>query len=337
VTPATIIADVPTDFGGYTPQNASRTFSGNISVRDALARSLNIPAVKVMERLGVGNAVEAAQRMGISAVDDEGDYGLSLALGAAETPLLQMTNAYAAFANAGQQYSPTVIKKINNKYDDTLFTALEKSREVISQPGAYLISSILSDNIARAPIFGSSLTVPGRTAAVKTGTTDESRDAWTIGYTPQLAVGVWVGNNNNTPMLNGGAGMAGPIWVNTMSQALQNVPDTQFAVPSGVIQRPICYGTGGLANEPGINTYNEYFLSWALPTETCNAQQAPPEPEQKPEEEADTEENQPPDNSGGSDDPDEEPVEEEPPVDEGDEDGGLGEDPVIPGEDIITP
>jgi penicillin-binding protein 1A len=337
VTPATILEDVPTDFGGYTPQNASRTFSGNISVRNALARSLNIPAVKVMERLGVSKAVEAAQRMGITAVSDENNYGLSLALGAAEAPLLQMTNAYAAFANAGQQYTPTVIKKINNKYDDTLFTAQEKSREVISQPGAFLISSILSDNIARAPIFGSSLTVPGRTAAVKTGTTDESRDAWTIGYTPQLAVGVWVGNNDNRPMLNGGAGMAGPIWVNTMSQALKDVPDTQFAVPSSVIQRPICYGTGALANEPGTNTYNEYFLSWALPTETCNAQQAPPPPppEQKPENEADTEKEQNPGNSGNSGNGNDE--EEELPVDEGDEDGGLGEDPVIPGEDIITP
>jgi 1A family penicillin-binding protein len=300
ITPATIIKDEATDFGGYSPKNANRGYSGNISVRNALARSLNIPAVKVMQKLGVETSIEAANRMGISAVKKDGDYGLPLALGTAEAPLIQMTNAYAAFANQGQQYPTATIKQIDDKFDKTIFRTSEKSKQVISPEGAYLISSILSDNAARAPIFGSSLTVAGRTAAVKTGTTDEQRDAWTIGYTPQMAVGVWVGNNFNEAMLNGGSGMAGPIWVKTMRQALEGVPNTQFTIPGGIIQKAVCIGSGALANSSGPNTYNEYFLASALPTELCNAAQKEPEkPAEKPkEEESDTSQDEDEDTSG---------------------------------------
>lgn len=289
ITPATILHDKPTNFGGYAPQNADRNFRGDISVRSALSQSLNIPSVEVLQKLGIEKAISAANRMGISSIDKNGNYGLPLALGAAEVPLLQMTNAYAAFAKGGQQYAPTSIKEIKNKFNSTIFSPNEKPKTVISAQGAFLISSILSDNAARAPIFGSSLTVPGRTAAVKTGTTDYQRDAWTIGYTPQLAVGVWVGNNNNATMRNGGSGMAGPIWVNTMRQALAGVKDTPFTPPAGVVQKPVCYGNGGLASSSGPNTYNEYFLSSALPSTTCQVQEEKKE-EQKPEEEPTVEE-----------------------------------------------
>ncbi len=286
ITPATILADVPTDFGGYKPKNASRTYSGDVSVRNALARSLNIPSVKVMQKLGIDKSVEAARRMGITTVDTNKNYGLSLALGSAEAPLLNMTNAYAAFANQGQQYSPTVVQRIDDKFDTTIYTAQTKSKQVLSDQGAFLISSILSDTNARAPIFGSSLTVPGRTAAVKTGTTDDQRDAWTIGYTPQLAVGVWVGNNDNSTMINGGSGMAGPIWVNTMKQALASTANTPFTPPSGIIQKPVCYSNGGLASSGGNGTYNEYFMASALPVATCSPQPKVKEKvEEKPKEE----------------------------------------------------
>lgn len=272
ITPATIYDDEATDFNGYKPQNASRTFSGKISVRNALSRSLNIPSVKVMQDLGVEKSIKAAQRMGIK-IDDKQDYGLSLALGSVEAPLMQMTNAYAAFANQGQQYSPTIIKKIDNKFDRTIFTAKESAKTVQSAQGAYLISSILSDNNARAPIFGSSLTVSGRTAAVKTGTTDSSRDAWTIGYTPQLAVGVWVGNNDNTEMLNGGSGMAGPIWRKAMGTMLAGKPNAAFPVPSGIVQKAVCKSNGGLASKSSDATYNEYFIASALPKNTCTIEE----------------------------------------------------------------
>jgi 1A family penicillin-binding protein len=278
ITPATIFEDEPTDFNGYKPQNASRTYSGPISVRNALSRSLNIPSVKVMQKLGVSKAVSAAQRMGVSTLDPNADYGLSLALGSAEVPLIEMTNAYAGFANGGQQYTPTSIKEIDTKFNEKVFTADEKAKTIISPEGAFLISSILSDNAARAPIFGSSLTVPGKTVAVKTGTTDDSRDAWTVGYTSQIAIGVWVGNNDNAIMRNGGSGMAGPIWLSTMKQALANTPNTPFTVPSGVVQRQVC-SNGSLADsEVRDQTHAEYFLSTALPTERCSVSQPVQQP-----------------------------------------------------------
>ncbi|MGB4867709.1 MAG: hypothetical protein WBP14_01495, partial [Candidatus Saccharimonas aalborgensis] len=136
----------------------------------------------------------------------------------------------------------------------------------------YLISSILSDNSARAPIFGSSLTVPGRTVAVKTGTTNDNRDAWTIGYTEDYVVGVWVGNNDNSVMRSGGSDMAGPIWRNTMKKLLVTIPDKAFTMPSSIVQKSVCTKNGGLAEKSGPNTYTEYFMSGALPTETCNAE-----------------------------------------------------------------
>jgi 1A family penicillin-binding protein len=277
ITPASIFADVATDFDGYKPLDASRTFSGNVTVRQALSRSLNIPSVDVLQKFGIDNAVTDAKQMGITTLTHP-PYGLSLALGSAEVPLIQMTSAYTAFANQGQQYNTTIIKQVNDKYNVTILKADEKSKEVVSPAGAFLISSILSDNNARAPIFGSSLTISGRTAAVKTGTTDSDRDAWTIGYTPQLVVGVWVGNNNNDVMLNGGSGMAGPIWLSTMSQALKGIPNTPFPIPSSVVQKPVCYGSGSLANASGTGTYNEYFLASALPSTTCSPQQPVQQP-----------------------------------------------------------
>src|SRR5690606_6740211 len=121
-----------------------------------------------------------------------------------------------------------------------------------------------------APVFGSSLTVPGRQAAVKTGTTDDRRDAWTIGYTPELAVGVWVGNNDNRTMLSGGSDMAGPIWRSIMSTDFAGDGSKGFSMPSGIVEVTVCYANGGRANRAGAGTYKEYFLASAQPTETCN-------------------------------------------------------------------
>jgi len=272
ITPATILADVPTDFGGYKPLNANLSFSGNITARNALARSLNIPAVKVMEKLGVDKSIDAAKKVGITTIDTNStDYGLSLALGTAEVSVLEMTNAYASYANQGSQFETTTVQRINTKFDATLFEGKTQSKEVISKEGAYLISSMLSDNSARAAIFGNSLTVPNRAVAVKTGTTEEARDAWTIGYTPEIAIGVWVGNNDNTPMQSGGSGMAGPIWVETMTAALSSSSKRAFTVPDGIVQRTVCYSNGGLASTNAINssTYREYFLASALPSARC--------------------------------------------------------------------
>lgn len=276
ITPATVLDDKVKDFGGgYTPRDADRRESsrGQMSVRKSLSQSLNIPSVEVMQKYGITKSVEAANKLGIDSVKRDSNYGLALALGAAEAPLMKMTNAYAAFANQGQQFTPTMITSINDKFNKKIFTNTNTNpQQVISKEGAYLISSILSDNNARAPIFGSSLTVSGHTVAVKTGTTNDSRDAWTIGYNPSYVVGVWVGNNNNEAMASGGSDMAGPIWRNTMRRLLANERNQEFPVPSGVVQKLTC-SNGGLANRQGNGTYNEYFMAGALPTEKCNVEQ----------------------------------------------------------------
>ncbi|HEY0964988.1 MAG TPA: PBP1A family penicillin-binding protein [Candidatus Saccharimonadales bacterium] len=280
ITPTTVIKDERTDFGGYTPQNASRSFYGNVTVRQALNWSLNIPAVKVMQKEGISRAIDAAKRLGITTIDEKRDYGLPLALGTAEVPVEEMTNAYAAFANGGEQYKPNHIESIDDKYGSRIFTQPKDSHRAISQQGAYLVSNILSDNQTRSRIFGSSLNVVGtdyrtKTVAVKTGTTEDSRDAWTIGYTPDIAVGVWVGNNNNTPMLSGGSDMAGPIWRQMMSSAIGSA-SPRFTQPAGITKATVCTEVG---------TLTDVFLSSNVPKE-C----AKPKKEEKPKDEPKKEE-----------------------------------------------
>lgn len=277
ITPATILEDVPTDFGGYKPLNADRRFHGNVTVREAISRSLNIPSVKVMEKLGVTNGVAALKRLGISTIDSSKNYGLSLALGSAEAKLTDMTNAYAAFANSGNQFEPTMITKIDDKYEKQIFKQSTKTaKRVMGEDASFLISDILNDESARAPVFGTSLNTNGYDVAVKTGTTDEARDAWTIGYAKQLAVGVWVGNNDNTPMLNGGSSMAGPIWRSTIMAGLKGQKNQPFTPPAGVEQLLICRSNGLRAVGGGTDgTYEEYFIRGVVPTGTCDVPKPP--------------------------------------------------------------
>lgn len=277
ITPATILKDKPTDFGGgYRPENFDNQYRGDITVRRALANSLNIPSVKVMEKLGVEESVEAAQRMGMDSVDDSADYGLSLALGTAEVKLLNLTNAYAAFANQGEQYEPATIQEVQNKYGKTIFTNIADSEEVMDEGASYLISSILSDDSARAATFGGSLSI-GRPAAVKTGTTDDNRDALTVGYTPSIAVGVWVGNNENTPMTSiGGSSGAAPIWRNVVLNIVADQPVEDFERPSSVESVLICKDSGLRAPRSFSGSYKEFFLRGSAPDKKCNA----PKPEE---------------------------------------------------------
>lgn len=284
ITPATILKDVKTDFGGYVPLDADKKFRGDVTVRNALDWSLNIPAVEVMQKLGIDTAIEQAQSMGLSSIDKKNNYGLSLALGSAEVTPLQMTNAYAAFANQGTQYDTTIVRSISSKYGEKVFQSKPTERRVLSSQGAFLLSNILSDNAARSSIFGSSLNVYDastkavKTVAVKTGTTNDSRDAWAIGYTPQIALGVWVGNNDNAPMTNGGSIMAGPIFTKAMGSILAGV-DTKFTAPSGVVQKNICYSNHGLAdNAVKGSTYGEWFLTTALPSAKCSVGSETPSP-----------------------------------------------------------
>lgn len=283
INPATILNDAPLDIDGWKPQNALRNFSGDVTARQALNWSLNIPAIKVMQRYGVDKSIEAANELGITTIKKDDDHGLALALGSAEARLLDMTHAYAAFANAGDQKAVALEEEVRSKYDQVVATNEQHSTRAISEEGAFLISHVLADDQSRAGMFGSSLSLPGnKRAAVKTGTTDDNRDAWTIGYTPSLAIGVWVGNNDNSQMTSGGGSLAGPIWRNAMSE-LTNATGDIFSQPSGVVERDVCYGLGKLSNSPGTNTYKEYFLATSLPSYGCDGQQAPREEENRPE------------------------------------------------------
>ena len=275
ITPATILPDKVIDFGGYTPRDADRNEAsrgGQVTVRQALNWSLNIPAVHTMQDYTIDKSITAAKNLGITTLDSSKNYGLSLALGSAEVPLEQMAHAYAAFANQGVQYDLLSVKQIDDKFGKKIFTGSSKSKQAISKEGAYLISNVLSDNTTRSRIFGSSLTVSGHTVAVKTGTTNDNRDAWTIGYNPDYVVGIWVGNNDNATMRSGGSDMAGPMWRNTMTKLLSGKKDVAFAMPSSIVQRDVCRANGGLASKAGSNTYSEYFMAGALPTTSCQTE-----------------------------------------------------------------
>lgn len=316
ITPATILEDEPTDFGGYEPENYDLRYRGDITVRRALGNSLNIPSVKVMERLGVETSAAAARRLGLDTVEEADTYGLSLALGTAEVRLLDMTNAYAAFANGGEQYEPNLIENIRNKYERIIYedSALD-SETVMSEEASYLTSSILADDTARAETFGGSLSI-SRPAAVKTGTTEENVDAWTVGYTPSLATGVWVGNNSNDPMSGiGGSSGAAPIWRTVMMGALAETSIEEFQRPDGVESTLVCQHNGLPAPRQGSGVYTEYFIRGTVPDGQCNVpsprRSAPEEPEQAPpreEEEAQEPEEEDTDgeNTSGGDETEEE-------------------------------
>jgi 1A family penicillin-binding protein len=277
ISPATIYADELTDFGGYQPLNADRNFRGDISVRNALAQSLNIPAVKVMQELGVENSLAALKRLGITTLSNETDYGLSLALGTGESRLTEMTNAYAAFGNKGTQYDIRMITSIEDKFGDAVVRERANTgRQVMGEEASFLISDILNDESARAPVFGSSLNTGGYDVAVKTGTTENARDAWTIGYSTQLVVGVWVGNNDNTPMRNGGSSMAGPIWQRVLLAGMSGTQNQPFTVPGGIERLLICRSNGLRAVGGGTDgTYQEFFIRGAVPTGTCDVAPEP--------------------------------------------------------------
>lgn len=258
-TPETVLFDVPTEFAvqgatSYRPGNYDDQFRGPMSLREALAQSINIPAVKVLYLNGVKNAIQFAQKMGITTLTEPDRYGLSLVLGGGGVKLLELTSAYGVFANDGVRHPSTAILSIE-KYDGEVLLKLEDNpQQVISPQIARQISSILSDNIARTPAFGSNsaLYFPERPVAAKTGTTNEYRDAWIIGYTPNIAVGAWAGNNDNAPMEKRVAGfIVAPIWHDFMAKAFSKLPVEEFTAPAPeVVDKPILRGEwgGGLSS-----------------------------------------------------------------------------------------
>lgn len=272
ITPGTVLEDKAITFpNGYKPRNYDNRFRGNVLPRRALATSLNIPALLVMDRVGVSNGVEFAKNLGITTLDENKDYGLPLVLGSAEVPLIEMTSAYSVFANQGEYIPPTTILEILDKKGDSTFKYEPDPTRVLDRAVAYQISSILSDSGARAEVFGGALSVV-RPAAVKTGTTEDYRDALTIGYTPNLVIGVWVGNNDRTPMDNiAGSLGAAPIWRTLMNRFLPELRNEAFLKPLGIREVRICRTNGQKAhNESTESAYLEFFLSGTEPTRFCD-------------------------------------------------------------------
>lgn len=251
-TPASVINDSPTVFGApgaqpYSPVNYDGRFHGNVPLRYALANSYNIPAVKVLNTLGVENFVNHAKKMGISTWDDSSGFGLSLTLGGGEVTMIDMSTAFGIFANNGDKTPVIGITKIEDYRGNVLFEYKPEKERVLDPGVAYQISDILSDNVARQQAFGakSALEIPNHKVAVKTGTTDSKKDNWTIGYTPSYLTAVWVGNNDNTPMnqaLVSGITGAAPIWNRVMTDILKKPQEkVWFEKPSNIVERS-CYG-----------------------------------------------------------------------------------------------
>lgn len=308
ITSATLLKDNPIAYGDYKPLDYDKRFRGDVTVRRALSNSLNIPAVQVLNMLGVPEGLTIAQKFGIDSLGtDASKYGLSLVLGSGEVSLLEMTNGYAVFADQGIYHTPYAVTAIKDKYGNTVtdnpqnifsqflslfnFTNIiapqtqHQERIVIGEDTAYLISSILSDNNARAEEFGNALTI-FRPAAVKTGTTNDFKDALTIGYTPGLVIGVWVGNNDNNPMDNiAGSLGAAPIWRLLMENFLTGTPLQPFIQPASIVKMLPCSSP---VQTPGPNNTMtaslsaiEYFIRGteppACPTPTITPTNSPSE------------------------------------------------------------
>ncbi len=300
VTAATIFNDVPTCFiangqpESYCPVNYDGKFHGPQTLRFALGNSYNIPAVKMLALNGVKEFIASASAFGITSFKDPKKYGLSLTLGGGEVPMTELAQAFSAFANHGKVKKLTEILKIEDKFGKIIYEFKDNNfvkdikkplrspnslsivgQQVISPETAFIISHILLDNHARSAMFGenSYLNIPGKAVSVKTGTTDDKRDNWTIGYTPNFLTVVWVGNNDNKPMnplLTSGVTGAAPIWNKVMIYILKNQPNLWPIKPDTVIGRQVCWDSGDLKTKKDDGSEScpsqfEYFIKGTEP------------------------------------------------------------------------
>lgn len=280
-TPSSLIMDVETHFPGgarqedYIPKNYDNKYRGPVQIRMALANSINIPAVKMTAMVGIKDILKTSYDMGLTTLEptdqNVSKLGLSLTLGGGEVRLLDLVPAYGVLATGGIKNDPVSILRVTDNSGKTLFEHKRAAgKRVLEEDVSFLLSDILSDNQARSEVFGtrSYLYIPGKTVAVKTGTTDDKRDNWTIGYTPSIVAGVWVGNNDNSamdPKLASGATGAAPIWNRVVREALKNHSDEKFTQPESVISQDIDAYGGGLPKE-GKPQRREYFIKGTEPT-----------------------------------------------------------------------
>lgn len=228
----------------YTPQNYNGKYMGTVTIKTALASSLNIPSVKLLAENGIDNMALLGQKMGITTWNDQSRWGLSLALGSNEVKMIDMASAYSIFANMGESIEINPILKIEDYSGQVIWKKEVKIQQIIPEEEAFLINSILSDDNARSPIFGlnSKLKIGGKTVAVKTGTTNSLKDNWCIGWTSDYLVAAWVGNNDGTPMSWVASGVSGatPIWNRIMNEMIKDKPNKPWSVPSGVSKKTVC-------------------------------------------------------------------------------------------------
>ena len=274
-TAASPLLDVPITFqtpsGPYTPLDYDRRFRGVVPMRVALASSLNVPAVQTLDALGIDAFLETAHRFGLSTLTDAEVYGLALTLGGGEVRLFDLTNAYSGLANGGLLPAPYAVERVRDARGTVLYQhqAPQMSRAV-SPEVAFVIGDMLSDAIAREPGFGEARTLQlPFTAAVKTGTTTEFHDNWAVGYTPERAVGVWVGNADNSPMQNvSGLDGAGPIWRAVMLEAMQGLTPSWPSAPAGVVRATVCAPSGLKPGPDCPSPTDEWFIAGTEPDAT---------------------------------------------------------------------
>lgn len=299
LTPASKLHDKPTDFGvfggeHFKPKNYDGKFRGDVTVRRALANSLNIPAVEALQIVGVNNAIDTAEQLGITTLKDRSRFGLSLVLGGGEVHLLEMVQAYSAFASNGKLNRAYAIEKIEDKFGNVVYDRKTdtntEGQQVLDARAAYLITNILSDNSARSEVFGSNSPLRlSRPAAAKTGTTDDYKDSWTMGYTPNLVAGAWIGNNDGTQMTGvAGAIGAAQVWKYFMEKALVGMPVEEFKEPEGIVKAKTCQkvqtketrylddGTPYDHFEDKVITQEEVFIKGTEPKDQCKEFDATP-------------------------------------------------------------
>jgi 1A family penicillin-binding protein len=275
--PSYTLWDVPTDFGKYTPQNYDGATHGPMSIRQSLSNSLNIPAVKMLYLTGIDKVLDQVHKMGITTLNDPSRYGLSLVLGGGEVKLLDLTTAYGVFANSGTLHDTTAILKVEDKNGKILYEYKDNKnkKEVLNPQIAYEISDILSDNGARQMVFGftNQLQFTSQKVAVKTGTTQENRDGWTVGYTPSAAVGVWVGNNDNSKMKSGADGsvVAAPIWHAYMQSLFDSgLAKEDFNKPDGIRIVTVDKYSNKLPTDQSPQLITDIFADWQVPKDNDN-------------------------------------------------------------------
>ena len=273
LTPGSMFLDVRTTFitregDPYVPQNYDRTWRGPVLLRESLASSYNLVAVKVLETIGLPAMTNLARQMGITTFDEADRFGLALTLGGGEVRLLELTGAYAAFANGGLKVEPVTIRRVTDAAGNLRYRRLPEPADRILDPRtAYLITDILSDNKARAGAFGEASPLRlARPAAAKTGTTTDFRDNWTVGYTPDFVTGVWVGNADNEPMRHvSGITGAAPIWRDVMKAIHKGRPVREFTRPARLVEETVCAVNGLLPGEGCRYHKQELFMAETAP------------------------------------------------------------------------